>query len=100
MKKEEANYSVVRCARSGVLAGEIVKREGTEVTMRNARKLWYWSGACTVLQIALDGVQVPEDCKFTVTVPELLVLDAIEIIPCLEKAENQLRGLEAWSTKK
>ena len=40
---------IVRCDRSGVFFGEIEKREGREVTMRNVRCLWYWNGAASLV---------------------------------------------------
>ena len=48
---------IVRCDRSGVFFGEIEKREGREVTMRNVRCLWYWNGAASLMQLAKEGVR-------------------------------------------
>ena len=87
---------IVRCDRSGVFFGEIEKREGREVTMRNVRCLWYWSGAASLLQMATEGVSRPSECKFTVSVDELTVLDAIEILPCTEMAVRSIEGGAEW----
>lgn len=89
-------YYVVRGDRSGVFAGNIVSRNGQEVTMSNVRRIWYWEGACSISQIALEGVKNPKECKFTVTLDELTLLDAIEIIPCTEEAEKCIRGVAEW----
>lgn len=89
-------YYVVRGDRSGVFAGNIVSRDGREVTMSNVRKLWYWEGACSISQIALEGVKAPDECKFTVALDELTILDAIEIIPCTKEAEEIIRGVAEW----
>lgn len=89
-------YYVVRGDRSGVFAGNIKERNGREVVMTDVRRLWLWDGACSISQIALDGVAKPKGCKFTVTVDELIVLDAIEIIPCTDKAEKSIRGVAEW----
>jgi len=48
------------------------------------------------MQMAVDGVSKPNECKFTVTVPEITVLDAIQILPCSEKAEKSIRGVKEW----
>ena len=45
---ENQKYYIVRGKNSGVFAGNIAKREGTEVTMTNVRRLWYWDGACSL----------------------------------------------------
>lgn len=87
---------IVRCDRSGVFFGEIEKREGREVTMRNVRGLWYWSGAASLMQLAKEGVRRPDDCKFTVTLDEITVLDAIEILPCRSEAVTSVEGVEEW----
>ena len=89
-------YYIVRCAHSGVFAGNIKHREGREVTMTNVRRLWYWSGAASLSQLALEGVKKPGSCKFTVTVSELVVLDAIELIPCTAEAEACIKGVPEW----
>ena len=45
--KMDNTYYIVRCDRSGVFAGNIVERNGQEVTMSDARCLWYWDGAAS-----------------------------------------------------
>ena len=87
---------IVRCDRSGVFYGEIESRNGHEVTMRNARCLWYWDGAASLLQLAKDGTSEPRNCKFTVYVDELTVVDAIEILPCTDKAITSIEGVSEW----
>lgn len=87
---------IVRGDRSGVFYGEIEERNGREVKMRNARCLWYWDGAATLLQLAAGGATNPGGCKFTMTVDSLEVLDAIELIPCTDKAIKSIEGVEEW----
>lgn len=87
---------IVRCDRSGVFYGEIESRNGQEVTMRNARCLWYWDGAASLLQLAKDGTSEPRNCKFTVYVDELTVVDAIEILPCTDNAADSIEGVSEW----
>ena len=87
---------IVRCDRSGVFYGEIESRNGQEVTMRNARCLWYWDGAASLLQLAKEGTTEPRNCKFTVYVDELTVVDAIEILPCTDKAVDSIEGVSEW----
>lgn len=90
------DYVLVRCDRAGVFAGNLAKREGQEVTLNNCRRIWYWDGACSISQIAKDGVARPQKCKFTVTVDEILLLDAIEVIPCTATAEISIKGVPEW----
>ena len=87
---------IVRCARSGVFYGEIKEQKGSEVVMTNARCLWSWQGAASLLQLALEGVTDPLECKFTVYVPEIALIDAIEIIPCTDEAVQSIEGVKEW----
>ena len=82
---------LIRGNRSGVEFGELVSQNGSEVTLKNARRIWYWDGAASLSQLAKDGTSNPSNCKFTVFVDSITILDAIEIIPCTDKAVNQSR---------
>jgi hypothetical protein len=37
-------YVIVRTYSAGVFAGQLESRNGREVILRNARRIWYWSG--------------------------------------------------------
>ena len=91
----EGKY-IVRGDRSGVFYGEIKERNGKEVTMTNVRRLWYWDGANSISQLAQCGTVSPENCKFTVTVDEMLILDAIEIDKCSQEAIKSIEAVKAW----
>ena len=87
---------IIRGDRSGVEFGTLVAQNGQEVTLKNARRLWYWEGAASLSQLAKDGTAKPSECKFTVTVSSITILDAIEIIPCTDKAINSIEGVKEW----
>lgn len=87
---------IIRGDRSGVEFGEIVEQNGSVVTLKNARRLWYWAGAASLSQLAMDGTKRPQDCKFTVTVSSITILDAVEIIPCTDKAIKSIEEVDEW----
>ena len=87
---------IVRGDRSGVFFGTLVEKEGREVKLDNCRGIWYWSGANSISQLAVDGVTRPSDCKFTLTVSEIVITDVIEIIPCTDKAIENIEGVKEW----
>lgn len=89
-------YYIVRGEKSGVFAGNIIERNGREVLMKNVRRLWYWEGANSISQLAEDGTVSPTRCRFSMTVNEVLVLDAIEIDTCSEKAERSIKEVAVW----
>lgn len=96
MEEIKKEYYIVRGDRSGVFFGKIKERNGGEVTMTEVRRLWYWEGAASISQLAKDGTCRPEKCKFTVTLDEILILDAIEIDKCTDKAVKSILGVTEW----
>lgn len=87
---------IIRGDRSGVEFGILVAYKGNEVTLHNARRIWYWDGAATLSQLAKDGTTKPKNCKFTVYVDSITILDAVEIIPCTDKAIKSIERVEEW----
>lgn len=84
---------IIRTYSAGVHFGTLAARDGKEVTLTNARRLWYWEGAFTLSAVAQNGVK--QSSKLSVAVPEIILTEAIEIIPCSEAATANLRSLEA-----
>ena len=91
-------YVLVRGDKSGIFVGYLKSRKEKEVTLLEARRLWFWSGASSISQIAVDGVSKPNDCKFPTSITELLILDAIEVLPCTEKARQSIANVPIWRT--
>ena len=89
-------HVIVRTRNAGVFAGTLTAKEGMEVTLKDARKLWYWSGASETLQLAAEGVKNPGRSKFTLTVDEITLTEAIEIIPSTATAEQNIKAVSEW----
>ena len=89
-------YYIIRCDRAGVFFGHVSKRDGNEAVLTDVRRLWYWDGAASLSQMAMEGVKKPKNCKFTVTVPEMTVLGVIELIPCTDDAVKSILGVPEW----
>ncbi|MBQ2979711.1 MAG: hypothetical protein IJE18_06340 [Bacteroidaceae bacterium] len=87
---------IVRGDRSGVFFGTLAQCDNREVTLNDCRRIWYWEGAASISQIAQEGVKKPERCKFTVTVDSIVILDAIEIIPCTDQAIKSIESVKVW----
>jgi hypothetical protein len=94
-EKIKMNMKLVRSKSAGVFFGEVVNIDGQTVEMRNARRVWYWSGAASLSQLAVDGTSDPKNCKFPVAV-SVTVFEVIEIIDMTEKAINSLSGVKIW----
>ena len=90
-------YCMVRTYSAGVFAGYIESRDGKEVVLRNARRIWRWAGAASLSQLATDGTSSPSECKFPVAVDKVILTEAIEIIPITAKAKKSIEGVPVWS---
>ena len=89
-------YCIVRTYSAGVFAGYLKEQKGKEGVVLNARRLWAWSGAASLSQLAVDGVSKPNDCKFPCEVSEVRLTEIIEVIPCTEKAFDSIKGVPVW----
>ena len=96
MKEKKYKYVIVRTYSAGVFAGELVSRKGQEVVMRNARRLWYWKGASSLSQLAMEGVKCPLDCKFPCPVDRVELLQAVEILDVTDKARKCIEEAPVW----
>lgn len=93
------SYKIVRTYSAGVFAGELESKNGKEVVMRNARRLWYWKGASSLSELAMHGVACPDECKFPCAVDRVELTEAIEILDCSEKAIASIAGVPEWKQR-
>lgn len=94
----EGKKCVVRCNGAGVFFAEIKewKPETGVATLKDARRLWRWWGASECLQLAQEGTKDPDNCKFTITVPELTVANVLEVTPCTMAGALSLEEVPPW----
>lgn len=84
-------YVVVRTHSAGVHVGVLQSQSGKEVTLSDARRIWSWRGAFTLSEMSQKGVS--DESRLSMPVPAIMLTEAIEIIPCSEAAETNLRSL-------
>ena len=92
-------HVIVRADRAGVFFGILEAKEKTTVKLSNVRKLYYWSGANAIEQIALEGVKDKNNCKFTVIISEMIIEQVIQILPCSEEAILNINSVPLWKKK-
>ena len=89
------NIGLIRTYSAGVHFGTLDSRDGKEVVLSNARRLYQWSGACSLSQVAMDGVDLANS-KISVIVPKITLTEAIEIIPMSETAARTMMEAKSW----
>lgn len=97
-KEKNGKYVIVRTYSAGVFAGNLQSRSGQEVVLTDARRLWYWAGAASLSQLAVNGTSEPENCKFPVAVPRVELLQAIEILDVTEAAQASIKAVKVWQS--
>lgn len=96
---DDMRYCIVRGRHSGVYAGYIKERHGMEATLLQARRLWFWSGAASLSELAVHGVARPEKCKFPCEVHEIEITDVVEVIPATAKAFKSIKEVPEWKVR-
>ena len=68
-------FVIVRTYSAGVHVGTLAKRDGKEVMLNDARRIWSWKGAYTLHEIALAGVG--RGSRVSAAVPTVLLTEAM-----------------------
>ncbi len=89
-------YVIVRTLSAGVFAGTLDKHDGQTACLKNVRRLWYWAGASSLSQLAVDGPQKPKECKFPVEVPQVYLTQVLEILEVTETARKSIAAVPVW----
>lgn len=95
-KTDGMEYVIVRTCSAGVHAGYLKSRNGKEVELINSRRIWYWNGAASLSQLAMDGAKNQDKCKYPCVLPTIYITEAVEIIPCTDKARINIQETHTW----
>jgi len=101
-KREEIKnkeFVMARTYSAGVFAGYLKSRKGKEIVLQDAIRIYSWSGAASLSELAKRGSSKPNDCRFPVTVDEVLLTELIELIPITAIAEKNIKAIAGKWTK-
>ena len=91
---------IIRADRAGVFYGTLAEVESIgdklQVELTDLRRLWFWNGACSLTQLAVEGTKKPDECKFTIRQTSAVIIGVIEILPCTETACESIEAVEEW----
>ena len=89
---------IVRATKAGVFFGTLAEHDKVNgvVELHQCRRLWYWSGAASISQLANEGVKNVNDSKFTQVLDSIQIAEVIEVIPCTEIAIKNIEGVPVW----
>jgi hypothetical protein len=92
-------HVIVRSNLAGVFFGILTNKEGDELTLSNARKFYYFSGANTVEDLANAGALNVNNNKLTVEIEEIVISKFEQILPCTKQAVIQIKSIPTWTYK-
>ena len=95
-KKDGMPFVCIRTYSAGVHCGYLKSREGKEAMLLESIRIYQWSGAATLSQLAMEGVKNPNSCKFAMPVDEITLTEVIEVIPMTEKAVYNIKNVPSW----
>ena len=91
---------IIRSDRAGVFFGTLAEIEPVgdkyTVELEDCRRLWYWDGACSITQLAIDGTTSPETCQFTLSEASIVISGVIEIHAMTDKAIKSIEQVKVW----
>lgn len=99
-------YCVIRSYGAGVFCGYVKEQKadvnGVNVVLINSQRIqpapepWFWDGACSLSQLAVEGSKDINNCKIAMIVPEQFIANVIEIIPMSKTAKEIIEGAKVW----
>ena len=86
------NKCIIRTYAAGVWFGEVEQKAGNEVIVKNARRMWRWHAAESVSLSAVANHGIKEKQSKIAEAVSSVWLEAIELIPCTDKAIASIEG--------
>lgn len=96
---DKNKFYIIRADRAGVFMGKIDSINGTTISVRAIRRLYYWRGALDVTQLAKCGVSNPKGCKFSEQLLDSdlsVVTNLLEFHPMTDEAVESLNSVPVW----
>lgn len=88
---------LVRDHRAGVIVGTLVSFDPATKTahLKDARKVWYWSGAAAVEGIAVRGLS-HTNSKVGPAVATSVCLDVVQLLECAKAGADSVMTAPEW----
>lgn len=87
---------IIRTYSAGVHYGEVAEKDGKEVILKNARRLWYWKTSNKGISLSeVANAGLAKDSKVCAAV-DLIWLEAVEIIPCTKEAIKNIEAQDEY----
>lgn len=93
-------YVIARCRDAGVHAGVLVSTDDHHTVLRDTRRIWSWSGAASLSEIAVYGLN-PAKCSSSrigavEPLKRLRDADICELTVCTPEGRASVEGMPVW----
>ena len=98
-EKQTKKFVIVRTHSAGVWFGILKSLNGSMAIITEARRLYYWSGAASLSQLAEEGTKKPNDCKFAMVITGedgVYLPQTIEVLPCTQASVENIQAVKVW----
>lgn len=92
--------AMIRCRDAGVHFGVVVAIADRTVSLKDARRIWSWSGAYTLSDLSRGGPALDASgTRIGPVLDSIALLEACEIIPLTEDGAKRLDAVPEWQIK-
>lgn len=81
---------------AGIFVGTLQRYENEEATLTGVRRLWYWTGAASLSQLAQEGTSNPKACKFPCEVDRIVIPKVMEMLNVTATAKKTIDSVPEW----
>ena len=93
-------YVIARCKDAGVHAGYLVSTNSKHTVLRDARRIWYWTGAASLSEIAVYGLNPAKSSESKIAAPvkrvRLRDSDICELTVCTDDGRKSVEAANTW----
>ncbi|MES2942983.1 MAG: hypothetical protein V4772_08970 [Pseudomonadota bacterium] len=86
-------FVICRCFGAGVHSGHLVSMSGSDVILKDSRRLWSWKAKAGIALSGLAQNGMADGMKIDTMNPVIALTDVIECIPASKKCEESINGL-------
>lgn len=91
-KKMIGKMVIIRCREAGCWFGKLEEKQGKEVILSDARRMYHWWAAKSISLSAVAKYGIKQNKSKIVEAVDSVWLEAIEVIPCTETAVKSIGG--------
>ena len=87
---------IARIERAGVFHGVLDYKDAEITRMTHVRRIYYWQGALSVTDMAVNGISAASKVTVPASVVEFDTPQVVELIECSNEASQVIENITPW----